>query len=124
MPNRFQPGQRSSYGGVLVERPKDDPLRTIAAPVCGRCQGYGRVGEELWCAACKGGNPDLHDDLMVRRGEVRPYEPYYETNAGFSRSGLGQNRTFTDMGSVPRQRASSGSMAGVRRVVAGRTRKK
>lgn len=121
---RFQAGARSSYGGVLVERAKDDPLRTIQAPVCGRCQGYGRVDDELFCSVCKGGQPKFHDDAMVRGGQLSPYEPYYETNAGFSRSGLGHNRTFTDMGSTPRQRVSSGSMAGVRRVTAGKGRKR
>jgi hypothetical protein len=120
---KFTAGQRSSYGGVLVERPKDDPLRTLAAPLCGRCQGYGRVGEELFCPVCKGQQPQFHDDQMVRSGELAPYEPYYETSAGFSRSGLPASRTFTDMGSVPRQRVSSGSMAGVRRVTVGRSKK-
>jgi hypothetical protein len=121
---RFQPGQRSSYGGVLVERPKDDPLRTIAAPLCGRCQGYGRVGDEAWCALCRGAAPQTHQDPLVQGGQLAPYEPYYETNAGFNRGGLPQSRQFVGEGSAPRQRVSSGSMAGVRRVTAGKARKK
>lgn len=121
---RFQAGQRSSYGGVLVERNREDPLRTLAAPACGRCQGYGRIGDEMWCPLCKGRNPAIHDDPMVREGQLSPYEPYYETQAGFSRSGLPQNRSFVDGGSAPCQRVSSGSMAGVRRVTAGKDRKR
>lgn len=103
-PRRSAPGMRSTYGGTIVDRGSTDPLRVIPT-TCGRCQGYGRVGEELFCPVCQGARFDNPQDA---------YEPYYESSVGMRRSSLPASRTFADRSQHPAHNTQNASGVKVR----------
>ncbi len=112
--NRFAPGSRSTYGGVVVERDKPDQVRVVPT-ICGRCGGRGALGTEIFCPVCKGAcYVDPRD----------AYEPYYADDASaIHRSLLPANRSYADRSRHPAHPPAQKTASGVRVRSAGRTRK-
>lgn len=113
---RCQPGQKSRYNGVIQPPRGGEEIRVVPT-LCGRCQGYGRVGEELFCPVCKGACYTQPDDA---------YEPYYADDvSAIHRSLLSPNRSYADRSRHPAHPAHPPQVApatGVRTRTAGRSR--
>jgi len=113
---RVQPGNKAlnGYGGEIRE-PRGGETVRIVPTLCGRCQGYGRVGDEIFCPVCQGA-------CYVDPSDA--YEPYYADDAAaIHRSLLPANRSYAERSrhpAHPPQQKSSGG--GVRVRSAGRRR--
>lgn len=97
-PKRYQPGMKSVYGGMIIDRGGGDTVRVIPT-VCARCRGAGRLGDEVFCSICQG---------LRYTDPSQAYEPYYETNGGLHRANLPANRSYSERAQHPAHRAESG----------------
>lgn len=89
---RYQPGMRSAYGGIIVDRGGDTSTLRVLPVRCARCNGAGRLGDEVFCSICQG---------MRYTDPSQAYEPYYETAKGTIRSSLPSNRSYIDRSEHP-----------------------